>query len=45
MIEVLKDIGLANEVYKIILDCEDKNVEFYKKVDYLKINNDSVDLI
>lgn len=30
--EVLKEIGLVNDCYKIMLDCNDKNLGFYEKV-------------
>ena len=30
MINLLGKIGEVNKCYKIILDCEDKNVAFYK---------------
>lgn len=38
IVEVLKDIGLVNDCYKIMLDCEDKNVPFYEKVKILYLS-------
>lgn len=32
LISLLKEIALLNGCYKVILDCGDKNVGFYKKV-------------
>lgn len=32
LIELLKQIALANECYKVILDCSQHNVGFYEKV-------------
>jgi glucosamine-phosphate N-acetyltransferase len=32
MIKILKEIGILNNCYKIVLDCEDHNIEFYKLV-------------
>ena len=31
IIELLKLLGQVNNCYKVILDCSDKNVPFYKK--------------
>ena len=32
LIKTLKEIGLLHNCYKIVLDCEDHNIEFYKLV-------------
>ena len=37
MIECLKEIGVINDCYKIMLDCDDNNLGFYEKV-LFKIN-------
>ena len=36
MIKLLGKIGVANKCYKVILDCEDKNVAFYEKCGYIR---------
>ena len=36
MIELLGKLGWANNCYKIILDCSDKNVAFYQKCGYIR---------
>lgn len=32
LIKALKEIGIANDCYKILLDCADHNVKFYELV-------------
>ena len=32
LVAALKEIGLVNDCYKIMLDCNDKNLGFYEKV-------------
>ena len=32
LIEVLKQIAVVNGCYKVLLDCDEKNVKFYEKV-------------
>mmetsp|Transcript_16514 Transcript_16514/g.28052 ORF Transcript_16514/g.28052 Transcript_16514/m.28052 type:complete len:101 (-) Transcript_16514:147-449(-) len=34
IIKVLTDIGWANNCYKVILDCDEKNTGFYEKCGY-----------
>jgi len=31
LIKVLQEIGVANDTYKITLDCNDKNIPFYEQ--------------
>ena len=34
LVAALKEIGLVNDCYKIMLDCNDKNLGFYEKVNF-----------
>ena len=38
LIELLKKIAQVNKCYKVILDCSEKNVAFYKKVSQMIID-------
>ena len=34
LIELLKQLAVVNKCYKVILDCDTKNVAFYEKVSF-----------
>ena len=42
LISLLKEIGDANGCYKVILDCDSKNVAFYEKVSNSKLSCDCI---
>ncbi len=42
LINVLTQLGKASGCYKVILDCSDKNIPFYEKCGYKKVENEMV---